>query len=194
MIKSILFCALAIAFFSACTNTKIENFFIPPEGKNVSEFYLLHEDGTNSEYNIFISFLRLDEDHFKTSEMNGILESAKKEIGKPELDVKKYSNYIIKNDEIILESFSYYNPMSSEREHYLLDSLQVILKLPKNSEIIEWTTKDRNKIEWNYKAEFTSIEFDGIKKKAIKCTKRIVADKKYDFANTIEYYVEGIGL
>lgn len=194
MIKSILFCVLAITAFSACTKNKIENFFIPPEGKNVSEFNLLHEDGTISEHNVSISFVKLDENHIKTSEMNGFAEKAKLGTGQPELDLKKYSKYLITNDEILLESFEYYNLLTSERENTKLNPAQIILKLPQNSKIVKWIIKEHNNTEWDCTAELILVEIDGNKQRAIKLTKRIMADEKYNWANKIEYYVEGIGL
>lgn len=110
------------------------------------------------------------------------------------MDLKQYSTYLIKDDELLLEGFDYYNPLTSEREHKLLNPNQIILKLPKKSSIAEWKTADHNKTEWNCKAELISVEIDGVNRDAIKLTKRIVADKKYKWANSIEYYVQGIGL
>lgn len=173
---------------------KIENFFIPTNGKNVSEFVLLDENGNKTDNKTSISFVKLDDNSFKTSTTNSLMEEVKQSLNDYNRDVKSYSTYLIKNDELQLVSKDFFNVKKGERELVDLNPIEVILKLPKKSNITQWKSEEISGDQYNCTSEFITLEIDRVKKRAIKLTKRIIAeDNSTDWINSITYYVEGIG-
>lgn len=185
-------CLILITTFTACNQTKIESFYIPLNDKNVSEFNIFNDEAELSGVITTVSFVKVGENQFKTITSNSLIENLKKEFDDIGNDMKNYSFYTIKNNEIHLTGIDYFNITNSKRESIAINPSQIVLKLPSFFNKTEWIFKETSGDEYLCSAEFVNVDIDGTVKRAIKLTKRIIGVED-TWPNSIAYFVEGIG-
>lgn len=172
---------------------KIEDFLFSNDGKNISEFNVLDDEGNKTEIKTTLITEMLDKNNFRVIERNSLIEKINNDLG-GNYDVKSYSIYTIKDNILFQTSINNFDIKSpAKRKMVVFDPPSIILKFPDQSNTAVWLYKEISGDEFQCTSEFVSVDLNGIIKRAIKLTKRIIGTDVI-WPNTINYYVEGIGL
>ena len=164
----------------------IKDYFIPSNDFNKSTFNKPDpKTGLKTEFNTIIWFVKKSDNNYELNE-GKYMGSKITSIENKHVDISQNEIKVTKT--IITTMF-----VTNKEQNY--SSAQVFLKLPQTNTTSKWdyTTPVGDKLKC--KSEWTQVSYKGENKKAIKVTREYFEDGAIvNWASSIEYYVEGIGL
>lgn len=182
-----LFAALSLIVMTHyVSGQNIKDYFLPSNNFNKSTFYKPDpKTGLKTEFNSIIWFVKKSDNNYEINQ-GQYMGSKVTSIETKHIDITQNEIKVTKT--IITTMF-----VTNKEQNYT--PAQVFLKLPQTGTVTKWdyTTSAGDKLKC--KSEWTQVSYKGETKKAIKVTREYYENGTIvNWASSIEYYVEGIGL